>query len=152
MDCLFSQHFSKAGFPRSALPILLNMMNPVFLRLWEIITLNPGWDMGARILYSTGHPYTAVLSSSTTIINNVTINEPNYGTINSSVFRIRCLGYFSTSFKTVYDTWEWKIYLDIVNLLHDQNVLGYQYNSTYTQKTPEYDLPFLPYLGLEVKY
>ncbi len=59
---------------------------------------------------------------------------------------------FSTSLKTVYDTWEWRFYLDIVNLLGTQNVLGYNYNPTYTQKTAENDLPFLPYLGFEVKY
>ncbi len=114
--------------------------------------INPGWDAGVKISYWTGEPYTPVLSAPSTVVNGQTIYIPNYGPTDS----VRLPDYarvdFSTSFKTVYDTWQWKVYLDIVNLFHAQNVLGYQYNAAYTQKTPVYDLPFLPYLGIEVTY
>jgi hypothetical protein len=118
--------------------------------------LNPGWDIGVKVLYSTGLPYTPVASTGVTAVTvsgqPTTITVPTYSSTDSArlpdYFRVD----FSTSLKTVYDTWEWRFYLDIVNLLGTQNVLGYNYNPTYTQKTAENDLPFLPYLGFEVKY
>ncbi len=120
--------------------------------------INLGWDAGLKVLYATGHPYTPAIigsaSESTTIANGqpVTYYLPQYAATNSvrlpDYFRLD----FSTSIKTVYDTWEWKIYLDIDNVLSAKNILGYNYNNTYTQATPVYDLPFLPYLGIEVKY
>jgi hypothetical protein len=118
--------------------------------------LSPGWDIGVKILYSTGHPYTPVESAGTTVVNSngqpTTIYVPVYAPTDSARLPDYRRVDFSTSFKTVYDTWEWKVYLDIVNLLGTQNVLGYQYNSSYTQKTAQDDLPFLPYLGIEVTY
>ncbi len=118
--------------------------------------LNPGWDMGAKILYNTGLPYTPVVSAVPTSItvNNqaTTIYVAQYGPTDSARLPAYRRLDFSTSIKTTYDTWEWKVYLDIVNLLGTKNVLGYQYNSTYTQKSERDDLPFLPYLGFEVKY
>jgi outer membrane cobalamin receptor len=120
--------------------------------------ISPGWDTGLKVLYSTGHPYTpAILGSATgavTTVNGqpVTFYSPQYAANNSvrlpDYFRVD----FSTSFKTVYDTWEWKVYLDIYNLLGTKDVLGYNYNANYTQTSALYDLPFLPYLGIEVKY
>ncbi|HTC20191.1 MAG TPA: TonB-dependent receptor, partial [bacterium] len=117
---------------------------------------NPNWDMGFKVLYSTGHPYTPVTTGLATPVTvngqPETIYQAQYAPIDSArlpdYFRVD----FSTSFKKVYDTWEWKIYVDVVNLLHTQNVLGYQYNSNYTQATKELDLPFLPYIGFEVTY
>ncbi|HTC22437.1 MAG TPA: hypothetical protein VK859_16400, partial [bacterium] len=121
-----------------------------------VYKLNPGWDTGIKILYTTGLPYTPVASAAQTIDNSgtqpVTYYKPTYDATDSArlpdYFRVD----FSTSIKTVYNTWEWRLYLDISNILHTQNVLGYDYNASYTQKNPEYDLPFLPYLGVEVKY
>ena len=120
--------------------------------------INPGWDAGLKVLYSTGHPFTpAILGNATEAVTTVsgqpvTFYTPQYAATNSvrlpDYFRVD----FSTSIKTVYDTWEWKIYLDIDNILSAKNILGYNYNNTYTQSNPIYDLPFLPYLGIEVKY
>jgi hypothetical protein len=58
----------------------------------------------------------------------------------------------STSLTTLYDTWQWRVYLEIINALNNQDVLGYQYNRDYSQPTPVKDLPFLPYIGFEAKY
>jgi len=118
--------------------------------------INPGWDAGLKILYDTGHPWTPVTSAaqeSVTVNGQTsTIYTPTYAPNNSARLPDYVRLDFSTSIKTVYDTWEWKIYLDIVNLTGAKNVLGYNYNVNYTQTTPVYDLPFLPYLGVEVKY
>lgn len=118
--------------------------------------LNPGWDVGVKVLFNTGPPYTpeSFGGYQPVTINGqpVTIAIDNLAPLDSSrlpdYFRVD----FSTSIKTVYDTWEWKVYLDAYNLLGTKNVLGYEYNADYTQAIAVYDLPFLPYLGFEVKY
>ncbi len=118
--------------------------------------LNPGWDMGVKVLYSTGLPYTPMANGGTTVVTvggqpaTITLAQvsPTDSARLPDYFRVD----FSTSLNTVYDTWEWRFYLDIVNLLATKNVLGYSYNSTYTQRTTENDLPLLPYLGFEMKY
>ena len=118
--------------------------------------LNPGWDVGFKVLYTTGAPYTPVASTVPTVVSSngqpTTIYVAQYGPTDSA----RLPDYFridlSTSIKTVYNTWEWRLYLDMSNVLGTQNVLSYSYNADYTQKNPENDLPFLPYLGVEVKY
>lgn len=112
--------------------------------------LNPGWDLGIKWTYATGLPYTPVVGTVYDSTDNFYI--PISGALNSA----RVPDYerldVSTSFKTVYDTWEWKIYLDVFNFLGNQNVLGYTYNADYTQKYPFKDLPFLPFLGFEAEF
>ncbi len=121
--------------------------------------ITPSWDIGFKVLYSTGRPYTPVVSATTLPVTTngqaSTIYIPQYAPIDSARLPDYRRVDFSTSIKVVYDTWQWKIYLDIVNLTRTQNVLGYQYDSQYSNianPTPAYDLPFLPYLGIEVKY
>jgi hypothetical protein len=118
--------------------------------------INPGWDAGLKFLYDTGHPWTPVTSASqeSATVNGqpTTFYAAQYAPVNSARLPDYVRLDFSTSIKTVYDTWEWKIYLDIVNLTGAKNVLGYNYNVNYTQTSAVYDLPFLPYLGVEVKY
>jgi hypothetical protein len=131
---------------------------PNILTVVASYKLNPGWDAGFKWLYSSGLPYTPVVlndaSPVTTTLNNspVTYYVPNTGPVNSG----RLPGYIrldvSTSLRTVYDTWEWRVYFDIINVLHNKDVLGYQYNGDYTQQSAVLDLPFLPYIGFEAKY
>ncbi len=116
--------------------------------------LNPGWDAGFKWLYSSGLPYTPVIlgNAAVTTIGADTYYIPSTGSVNSA--RLPDYGRLdiSTSFKTVYDTWEWRVYFDIINVLNSKDVLGYQYNSDYTQESEVLDLPFLPYIGFEAKY
>jgi hypothetical protein len=115
--------------------------------------ITPQWDAGVKVLYSTGLPYTPILGSAgTTVVNATVLTLPEYGPTDSARVPDYARMDISTSFTTVNDTWEWKIYLDIVNVFNTQNVTSYYYNPAYTQKTAEYDLPLLPYLGIEVKY
>jgi hypothetical protein len=59
---------------------------------------------------------------------------------------------FSTSIRTVYDTWQWRAFLEVWNLTNHQNIETYVYNSDYTQSQPLYEFPILPYLGFEVTF
>jgi len=112
--------------------------------------LNPGWDVGLKWTYATGRPYTPVTGAAYNSTYNAYI--PSYGPVNSARLPDAARLDFSTSFKTVYDTWEWEIYLDILNVTANNNVLGYQSNAAYTSQTAQTDVPFLPYFGFEAKY
>jgi outer membrane cobalamin receptor len=114
--------------------------------------LNPGWEVGLKWVYSTGLPYTPVTGAAVTTVGPHTYFVPSVGPVNSA----RLPDYerldLSTSLTTLYDTWQWKVYLEIINALNNQDVLGYQYNLNYSQASVVNDLPFLPYIGFEAKY
>ncbi len=121
--------------------------------------INPGWETGLKWVYSTGHPYTpAILGAAlpATYVgpdgSSSTYYNPVYRPVNSQRLPDYARLDFSTSFSQVYDTWQWKIYFDIINVLGAKNVLGYSYNNDYTQRTEATDIPFLPYIGFEAKY
>ncbi len=118
--------------------------------------ISPGWTAGFKWSYNTGLPYSPVSSASqaSTVVNGqpVTFYTANYGPVNSARYPDYSRVDFETSFKTVYDTWEWRLYFDIINALNNKNVLGYSYSPDYKTSTVQYDLPFLPFIGLEVTY
>ena len=114
--------------------------------------INPGWDAGLKVTYSTGLPYTPESPGPATVIGGQGVTLPDYGAPDSARLPDYTRVDFETSIKTVYDTWEWRIYFDIINLFNAKNVLGYQYSADYRTQTPQYDLPFLPYIGFEAKY
>jgi hypothetical protein len=143
----------------SGLPVYVyDFDEPNILTVVANYKLNPGWDAGFKWLYSSGLPITPVLlgeaSAAPATVNGspVTYYDPKTGPVNSQRLPDYIRLDLSTSFSTVYDTWEWRLYFDIINVLHNQDVLGYQYNSDYTQQTAVLDLPFLPYIGFEAKY
>ena len=118
--------------------------------------LNPGWDLGIKWTYATGTPYTPLGPGGTAVYNSggqpVTYVVPAAAAYNSARLPDYNRLDVSTSFRTVYDSWEWRIYLDMFDFLGNQNVLGYDYNADYTQASAHYDLPFLPFLGFEAKF
>jgi hypothetical protein len=58
----------------------------------------------------------------------------------------------STSLRTTYETWEWRVFLEILNLYDQPNVFAHTYNVDYTQRKDLRQLPLLPYFGFEVSY
>jgi hypothetical protein len=46
----------------------------------------------------------------------------------------------------------WSYYLDIINAYARDNVEGYSYNADYTRKEPSEGLPFLPSVGVRVRF
>lgn len=112
--------------------------------------INPGWDVGFKWHYSSGLPQTPVTSATYNSTYNFYV--PNYGPTNSDRLPDYQRLDFSTSLSTVYDTWQWRFYLEIINVYNARNVLAYDYNSDYTQRKEILQLPFLPYIGFEVKF
>ncbi len=112
--------------------------------------INPGWDVGFKWRYSSGQPTTPILGAVFDSLNNRYL--PFYGPLNSSRLPDYHRLDFSTSLTTVYDTWQWRFYLEILNVYNHPNVFTYDYNSDYTQRRELLQLPFLPYIGFEMKY
>jgi outer membrane cobalamin receptor len=118
--------------------------------------ITPRWDVGFKWRYSSGLPDTPIESSylSPVTVGGVVTNVyvPHYGNVNSTRLPDYQRLDLSTSFTTTYDTWQWRVYLEIINATNHDNVIGYDYNADYTQRQELRQLPFLPYLGIEAKY
>ncbi|HEY5037841.1 MAG TPA: hypothetical protein VIJ93_02100, partial [bacterium] len=120
--------------------------------------LNPGWDVGIKYHFASGLPDTPIVypySNPVTVIVNgapTTFYSPKYGLVNSVRFPDYQRLDLSTSLTTVYNTWQWRFYIEVINMTNNKNVFAYDYNSTYTTRQPLYEFPFLPYIGFEAKY
>ena len=132
---------------------------PNILTVVASYKLNPGWDIGLKFHYSSGLPNTPTVPpyyySEPVTVNGVpqTINLPNYGPVNSARYPDYQRLDLSTSLATVYDTWQWRFYIEAINVLNTKNIFAYDYNATYTPPYKSFnEFPFLPYVGLEVKY
>ncbi len=112
--------------------------------------MTPRWEAGLKWRYSSGLPDTPVLGTVYDSANNQYL--PVYGAVNS----VRLPDYqrldISTSFTTLYDTWQWRVFLEILNVYDHDNVLGWDYNFDYTVRKEVKQLPLFPYLGLEAKF
>ncbi|MEA1988309.1 MAG: TonB-dependent receptor plug domain-containing protein [Pseudomonadota bacterium] len=107
------------------------------------------WRWGMKMNASTGQPYTKVISRTSVPIPDGSGDSywvPTYGEVNGDRLPL----YFRADLSMERD---WK-YRDIdlttrfelinVNALFRQNVVGYLYNSDYSEVEEIYDLPFLP--------
>ncbi|WP_040727231.1 TonB-dependent siderophore receptor [Thiomicrorhabdus sp. Kp2] len=106
------------------------------------------WHWGIKANASTGQPYTKVISRHTELLPDGVTSYwvPDYETVNSS----RLPFYFRADFSMERD-WKYRgidlttrFELININALFRQNVVGYLYNSDYSQVEEIYDLPFLP--------
>jgi hypothetical protein len=123
---------------------------PHILTLVASYKLNPGWDAGLKWRYSSGQPDTPILGATYDAFNDRYV--PIYGEVNSARLPDYQRLDFSTSLTTVYDTWQWRIFLEILNVYDHPNLFAYNYNSDYTQRKDLRQLPFLPYFGFEISY
>jgi outer membrane cobalamin receptor len=112
--------------------------------------VTPQWEAGVKFRFSSGQPETPVTGAFYDPVNNRYIAL--YGPVNSGRLPDYARLDFSTSYTTVYDTWQWKVFLEILNVTNNPNVFGYDYNFDYTDRKELHQFPFLPYLGIEAKY
>lgn len=117
------------------------------------------WEFSWRLSMHSGNPYTPV--TGTTVIQNPlsqcpdqpkTITMPLQGYPDSARFPFYNRLDFKAQRSFVYSASTLKVYLDVINLLYSQNVDGYFYNSTYTQRKTINSLPIIPYVGVEYDF
>ena len=131
--------------------------------------LTPTWEIGAKWQYRTGNPYTPIEGSEFVIdprfaenrdIEDIKVSElidnsiyiPIYGETNSERFPPYHRLDLRVSKTFRFSSWELGIFLELLNTYNRKNLLDYQYNSNYTDKTPIYQFPIIPYVGITAAF
>jgi len=123
---------------------------PHILTLVAGYKINPGWEVGLKWRFSSGSPETPILGSFQDPGSGRYL--PLYGPVNSARLPDYHRLDLSTSLRTTYETWEWRVFLEVLNLYDQPNVFAHTYNVDYTQRKDLRQLPLLPYLGFEASY
>ncbi len=117
------------------------------------------WEFSWRWSIHSGNPYTPITGS--TIVPNPlgscpdqpkTIVMPLQGYPDSERFPFYNRLDFTASKTFNFSYSSLKVYISVINLLDYSNVVGYFYNSNYTQKETIYSLPIIPYFGIEYDF
>lgn len=108
------------------------------------------WQVGSRLRFVTGTPYTPIIGASFDSDNDVYI--PQRG----SLFSARNANFFQWDLradrKWIYDTWILSSYIDIQNLTNAKNQEGLTYAYDYSQEKPITGLPILPSIGVKGEF
>ncbi|MBI5207672.1 MAG: TonB-dependent receptor [Candidatus Firestonebacteria bacterium] len=111
---------------------------------------SPKWTYSWTWYINTGKPYTPIISREYDTALQRWI--PQEGGTNSDRFPL----YHRLDFKIARHfekkRTETTAYLDIINFYNAKNVFDYSWNEDYTKKEEIYSLPFIPFLGVEVKF
>ncbi len=117
------------------------------------------WEFSWRLSMHSGNPYTPI-TGTTTIPNPLaqcpdqpqTVVVPLQGYPDSSRFPFYNRLDFRVQRSFMYGASTLKVYLNVINILYDQNVVGYFYNNDYTQRKTVRSLPIIPYVGVEYDF
>lgn len=111
---------------------------------------SPDWSFGARWTYHTGNPYTPIEGG--TLRDDGKTYTPNQGAINSH----RLPAYHRLDLRIerhrLYNTWKMNMYLEVINAYNQKNIAGYEYNANYTTRKNIYQLPIVPFVGVEMEF
>jgi hypothetical protein len=112
--------------------------------------LTPKWTTGLKWRYASGQPETPVVGSYYDPVYDR--YRPVYGEVNSVRKPVYHRLDLSVSREARYNTWRLRWYLEVLNVYNSKNVIGYDYNEDYSERTEITQIPFLPYVGLEAKF
>ncbi len=116
--------------------------------------LTPTWEIGVKWQYRTGNPYTPVLDAilQTDPRNGESIYIPIYAETNSA----RLPPYHRLDVKLSkafrFESWEMRLFLELLNAYNRKNLLDFSYNDDYTEKDEIYQFPIIPYLGITTEF
>jgi hypothetical protein len=108
--------------------------------------LGRGWELGATLRYTSGTPYTPVVSSTYDATNDVYV--PRLGRAMSArnpAFSRLDLRVQKT---WTFSAWSLAAYLDVQNVLNAENPEGFAYSYDYRNRQGVRGLPILPIVGL----
>lgn len=128
--------------------------------------LTKSWEATWKWRFASGMPYTP-LTNVIRVIQDLDGDgqyEPEQGEFFSyrrddpyETVRSRFLPAFHrldlrVQYTHVFDRFDSAFYLDIINVYDQKNVFGYDYNEDYTERTAEEGMPFLPSLGVKLRF
>jgi TonB family protein len=108
--------------------------------------LGRGWEVGASLRYTSGNPYTPVVSSSYDASSDLYVPRrgPVLSARNPAFSRLD----LRVEKKWSFTRWNLAVYLDVQNLLNAENREGYDYSYDYRRREGVRGLPILPSLGI----
>ena len=123
------------------------------LNLVGYCRLNADWNLVLNWTVSTGKPYTSVTGATYDATRNVYV--PIKGPVNAE----RLPGYNNLTLTLEnshlfwpFDGFTGSYYLGVVNLFNQNNIYGYSWNDTITQRTEIRMLPLIPVFGLKIQF
>jgi hypothetical protein len=125
---------------------LFDRDQPHIVTATGVYRLGRGWEVGAAVRYTSGTPYTPVVSAtydSTTDVYSPRLGRP-MSQRNPAFSRIDLRVQKTWTFSS----WSFAVYLDVQNVLNAPNREGFDYSYDYRQRAGSRGLPILPILGL----
>jgi hypothetical protein len=114
---------------------------------WKFVR---NWEIGARLRYSTGDPYTPVVGGIFDTDHDV--YQPVPGATNS--MRVPAFVQLDVRIdhRWIFERWMLDAYLDLQNATNRANVEAVLYNFDYTRTAQVTGLPIIPALGLKGEF
>jgi len=108
------------------------------------------WQLGGRFQYTSGTPYTPVMGAIYDSDRNK--YDPMYGTVNSERNPAQHQLDLRVDRSFAFKDWKLSGYLDVSNVYMNAPVVGYQYNTNYTERTETTGIPILPSIGVRGEF
>jgi outer membrane receptor for ferrienterochelin and colicin len=148
LSLTYSQSRRKVNATGATLP--LDFDQPIIATGVLSYKYSSDWSFGARWTYHTGNPYTPFYVSTTQRPDETYL--PNPGEVNSR----RLPAYHRLDLRAdrhvVYNTWKLNAYLEVINAYNHKNVAGFDYSADYSEYTRTYQLPLVPFIGVEMEF
>ncbi len=143
----YSYSIAERKWSANSPTVLYYFDKPHIFNLLLSYKINPKFQIGAKFNYTSGIPMEKIIG----VKNGSTVNEIFETTRYPAYHRLDLrFDYFFKIFQC-----DAKVYIEFLNVYNRKNIVEYIYNSDYSNyKNPTklYDLPFLPFLGIEVRF
>jgi hypothetical protein len=111
---------------------------------------NNQWQIGGRFQLTSGSPFTPV--SNATFDSDRNAYRPAYAAVNSQRNPAQHQLDVRVDRNFTFKTWKLSAYLDVANVYVNPPVVGYDYNTNYTQRTEQTGIPILPSFGVRGEF
>jgi outer membrane receptor protein involved in Fe transport len=120
---------------------------------------NPKWKLAMTYKFGTGTPYTDIVGGVKYGIDtngdNANAEEFFYNPIRGEYNSKRIPYYMNLDVKlTMPFFWDnWSCYIQVINALYNENIVGYNYDQTYAKKKESTGIPFpVPIFGIRAEF
>ncbi|MFH1540533.1 MAG: TonB-dependent receptor [Elusimicrobiota bacterium] len=110
---------------------------------------NPRWSTNATWKYGSGRSYTPYIGGT---MNAYDEWSPVLGEKNSAHYPAYHRLDLRITKNCIYRTWTLSYYLEMLNLYDRKNVANYYFDGVNGETVTEYQLPFVPLLGMEARF
>jgi hypothetical protein len=109
--------------------------------------LASGWELGARLRFSTGRPETPVVGAT------YDADDDDYRPLDDETASIRREDFMELNLRVdktwLFDTWSFSVYLDVINVFNAENPEAVQYDYRFRDTAAVRGVPIVPTLGLK---